>query len=124
VCKILLVDDDILVRRVTRRFLERAGHVVVEAADGEAGLGQLEDQCPDLVLTDILMPRMNGLEMMVEMRRRCPGIPLIAMTGGGRPGVGDDPVLLLARDMGAARTFTKPVDMLALLSAIEDLTTR
>jgi CheY-like chemotaxis protein len=117
--RVLLVDDDPLIRRVVRTFLERAGHQVAEAGNGVEGLEVFEEQWPDVVVTDILMPRMNGLEMMVEMRRRRPDIPLIAMSGGGRPG-GEDSVLLLARDLGALRTFTKPLDMAAFLAAVAE----
>jgi DNA-binding response OmpR family regulator len=116
VARVLLVDDDPFVRRVVCAFLQRAGHEVIEAGDGEEGLERFDEARPDLVITDILMPRMNGLEMMVEMRRRGEAVPLIAMSGGGRQG--QESVLLLARDLGARQVFAKPLDMLALLSAV------
>ncbi len=121
--KVLLVDDDLVVRRVVHVFLEGAGHEVVEAGNGIEALEVFDEVRPDLVLTDILMPKMNGLEMMVEMRRRRPGVNLIAMSGGGRPDAGPS-VLMLARDLGAAHTFGKPLDMAALLSAVASLAPR
>jgi CheY-like chemotaxis protein len=123
VAAVLLVDDDILVRHVVRAFLERAGHRVTEAGNGAEALDVFDEDPPEVVVSDIMMPQMNGLEMMVEMRRRRPGVPLIAMSGGGQPNQ-TDCALLLARDLGAARTFRKPVDMTALLSAVDELCPR
>lgn len=118
--KVLVVDDDMLVRRVLRTFLERAGHRVTEAGNGLEALDVFDEERPHLVLTDILMPRMNGLEMMVQMRRRLPEVRLIAMTGSAYDGDADA-MLLLARDLGAARTFRKPLDMTGLLAAVDEL---
>ncbi len=115
---VLLVDDDVVIRQLLRRCLERAGHRVAEAANGLEGLEAFDAESPHLVLTDIMMPCMNGLEMMVEMRRRRPGVPFIAMTGSAdRNGA----LLLLARDLGAARAFRKPLDLKELLSAVSAL---
>lgn len=118
--KILLVDDDELVRRVLRTFLERGGHRVAEAGNGLEALDVFRAETPDLVLTDILMPRMNGLEMIVELRRAQPGVRVIAMTGSAHDG-DTDAMLLLARDLGATRTFRKPLDMTALLAAVDSV---
>lgn len=118
--KVLLVDDDELVRRVVRTFLERAGHQVAEAGNGVEGLEVFASEQPDIVLTDILMPRMNGLEMIVELRRLRPQIRVIAMTGSAHDGDADA-MLLLARDLGASKTFRKPLDMTSLLGAVEQL---
>lgn len=118
--KILLVDDDELVRRVLRTFLERGGHQVSEAANGVEALEIFAAEQPDLVVTDILMPRMNGLEMLVELRRLKSDVRVIAMTGSAHDG-DTDAMLLLARDLGAARTFRKPLDMTSLLTAVEAL---
>jgi CheY-like chemotaxis protein len=120
---ILVVDDDILVRRMVRRVLERVGHRVLEAGNGLDALDALESDWPDLVVTDIQMPRMNGLELLIEARKRHPGLRVIAMSGSsGREG--RQGVLLLARDLGAARTLEKPIQMAALLDAVADLANR
>lgn len=117
--RVLLVDDDVLVRNVVRLFLERAGHAVAEAADGVEALEAFDTERPDVVVTDLRMPRMNGLEMMMEMRRRWPAAPVVAMSGGGS---GDAECwLLLAQDLGAAGTFEKPLDMPALMSTVQRL---
>ncbi len=117
--KILVVDDDVLVRQVVGVFLEREGHAVTEAADGLEALDLAERDPPDIVIADIRMPRLNGLEMMLEMRRRHPDTPVIMMSGSGSGG--PDCCLLLARDMGAAETFAKPLDMHALISSVDRL---
>jgi CheY-like chemotaxis protein len=121
--KILLVDDDELVRRVTRHFLERGGHTVTEATDGLTALAALDADSPDLVLTDIIMPGMNGLELILEVHRRQPVLPIVAVSGGA-PSNRPAGVLLVARDLGAAATFPKPLDMPALLTAVDSLSRR
>ena len=112
-----------MVRRVTRRLLERAGHSVVEASDGTAALAALEADQPDVVVTDIIMPGMNGLELILEVHRRQPVLPVVAISGGA-PSNGPDGILVVARDLGAAATFPKPLDMPALLATVGSLAHR
>jgi CheY-like chemotaxis protein len=117
---VLLVDDDDLVRSVVRRFLERAGHRVSEASDGRLALSEFTADPPDLVVTDIIMPGMDGLEVIAAMRRTHPSIPIVAMSGGGKL-VGAEGALSLARYLGASAAFAKPLDMHAFLAAVDGL---
>jgi len=73
----------------------------------------------DLVITDIIMPEKEGLEIITEFRREYPSVKLIAISGGGR--IGPANYLKMAKLLGAERTFAKPVDTSQLLSAIEEL---
>ena len=88
---ILVNEAEDMLRRTLRTRLERAGHTVVEAADGDEGMAQFKLQRPDLVLTDIIMPNREGVETIGEMRREAPDLPIIAMSGGGSRG-GDKPI--------------------------------
>jgi len=81
-CRILLVDDDPLVRRVITGYLVAAGHVVKVAVDGLDALEKLRGGIPDLIISDLLMPRMSGAELIAIVHRRFPQIPVIVITGG------------------------------------------
>ena len=83
---ILVVDDDILVREVTALMLADVGHAVIEAEDGVEALAKLTDTgAIDLVITDINMPRMDGLALAREMRTRWPGVPVLLVSGRPQP---------------------------------------
>jgi len=89
---------------------------VVEAADGNEGLRLLRAQSADLVVTDLVMPEKEGLETIMELKRRFPGIKIIAMSGGGH----NQPCtyLDLARKLGAGHALEKPIDRQAFLDAV------
>jgi CheY-like chemotaxis protein len=115
---ILVIDDEQMLRRTLRALLERAGHTVVEAEDGNQGLTQFDNQKPDLVLTDIIMPDREGVETIGELRRRSPQTPIIAMSGGGS--VGGDLFLTLAKQLGASATLAKPIRQAELIAAVDE----
>ena len=103
---VLLVDDEPVVRQTLRKMLQRAGHEVVEGANGLEGLRHLEALAIELVLTDIIMPVMNGVEFIKQARRLRPSLTMIAMSGGSRTENIDH--LLAARAHGASLTLNKP----------------
>ena len=111
---ILVIDDEEAIRSLLRAVLEGDNHHVLEASNGRHGLDQYREQSADLIITDIAMPEMNGLEMMVVLTRTFLDIKVIAMSGGIESEVG----LSLAKLLGARQTFHKPLDMEALLSAV------
>jgi len=117
---ILIVDDDRQVREMLRATLERAGYEIDEAADGQQALASYARRRPDVALVDIIMPEMEGIETILQLRRRDRDARIIAMSGGGH--VGPDAYLQSARQCGASYAFTKPIDREALLRAITDLT--
>ena len=80
---ILIIDDDILICQLLRRILEQLGHRVTDAQDGRKGLNAFQADPADLVITDLIMPGMEGIETIMEMKRRFPGTKIIAMSGGG-----------------------------------------
>ena len=112
---ILIIDDDLLICQLLRRILEQLGHRVTDAQDGRKGLNAFQADPADLVITDLIMPGMEGIETIMEMKRRFPGTKIIAMSGGG-VGSGSD-YLQMARKFGALQIITKPfsVEMLTKL---------
>ena len=84
---VLVVDDDPLVRRMGSRLLRRLVKRVIEAEDGEQALAHLEEESVDLILTDLSMPRMNGIELAHAVRARWPDIPLVLVTAFDTPEV-------------------------------------
>lgn len=115
---ILVVDDEPLMRQTVRTALEKAGHEVEEAQDGNEGLRKFAELKPDLVITDIIMPDREGVETIGEMRRLAPDAPIIAISGGGS--VGGTLFLDLARRLGATRTANKPIRNAELLRLVDE----
>jgi DNA-binding response OmpR family regulator len=115
--KILLVDDDEFVADMLSQVLERAKHEVKVAVDGEQAVDMLQHFSPDLMITDILMPKKSGTTLIAEVRQKHPSMQIIAISGGGR----SDPIgyLDLSEELGASISFAKPVDNEALLMTID-----
>jgi DNA-binding NtrC family response regulator len=103
---ILLIDDEESVVATLRRSLEEAGHKVAVAGEGRAGLLALAAQKFDLVVTDIIMPTMEGIETILAARERQKDLRILAISGGGRTGTND--FLEIARKFGAIGTLRKP----------------
>lgn len=117
--KILLVDDDDLVRYALGKLLRKAGHEVVEANDGKQALAIMQANRPNLLITDVIMPEQDGLGILREVRGFKGDMPVIVMSGGGRL-VGTD-FLALAKSMGASGILAKPFEDEALLALVEKL---
>jgi DNA-binding response OmpR family regulator len=81
--RVLVVDDDDTVREVLRRYLTRDGHQVIEASDGITGLNLVRSRHPDLLVLDLMLPGMDGLEVCREVRRTS-AIPVIMLTALGQ----------------------------------------
>lgn len=117
--RILLIDDDVDVRDMLRVSLTHLGHTVVEAANGREGLELFQQSEFDLLITDIVMPEKEGLEVLMEVRKKRPPVKIIAISGGSRQSSVD--YLQMARFMGAGRVLTKPFSHKELVAAIEEL---
>ena len=114
--RILVVDDDAKVRMTARALLEAAGYEVVEAESGEAALTMLRSEGVEVVVTDIFMPHTDGIELIHALHRDSPGLPVVAMSGGGFDDGKD--VLSVARLLGAAQIVQKPLTQRKLVGAI------
>ena len=118
--RILIIDDDDQFRAMVRTILEKSGYNdIEEAANGSIGM-KLFRQCPfDLVITDIIMPDKEGIEMITELNRDYPRIKIIAMSGGGR--IGPQGYLEMAKYLGANRALAKPFKHSDLIDAVQEL---
>jgi CheY-like chemotaxis protein len=114
--RILIVDDNAILAGAVRRVLERSGHEVRVAPTGLEGARQYREQAADLVLLDIHMPGMDGIEVLAQLRANAPTLPVIMMSGGVQTKSLDllgDAVLL-----GAFATLAKPFSIDELLGVV------
>jgi DNA-binding response OmpR family regulator len=115
--RILIIDDDDAIRRPMKVLLERAGHEVVQAADGQEGLRLWREREADLVITDIHMPEKDGIETILELHALRRTVPIIAISGGDQTRRLD--LLASAVMLGAVSTLPKPFTLAELLAAVE-----
>ena len=111
--RILLIDDDESVRTMLRLTLAHFGHTVIEAHNGKEGLELFRHANADLLITDIVMPEKEGLEVLMELRKKHPPVKIIAISGGD--------YLHMAKLMGAAKVLAKPFSTNVLIAAIDEL---
>ncbi len=116
---ILVIDDDPHILRLVQRCLEEQGHLVFIASTGREGLKHLEEGIHDLIVTDILMPDADGLEVLMEIRNRHSAIPVIAMSGAMQRAPMD--FLPVAEKFGARKVFYKPIVLDDLAEAVREL---
>jgi CheY-like chemotaxis protein len=114
---ILVVDDDSSIRALLREILEDEGHRIEEAADGKQGVQCFRSSAFDLVITDVLMPEKDGVELIMELQEAFPDIKIIAMSGGGR-GLDAQFSLRIARDFGAVQQMEKPFTRKRVLETV------
>ncbi len=102
-----------------RKTLAKAGYAIITANDGKEGLRHFDSQIIDLVITDLIMPEMEGLETIRRLRKQHKGTKIIAISGGGRT----DPAsyLNVAKLLGAAHALRKPIRRKELLEAVQDV---
>ena len=113
---ILVVEDHELVRDMIARVLRRKGYFVVTASHGQQGLEQFRRFAPDLVITDIMMPEKDGIELTTAIRRLNPQTKILVMSGyEGRSGVD---LLPLIRGCGADDIVGKPFELSRLLAKV------
>jgi len=112
--RILVVEDDDDMRESLGRILGRAGYQVQLVRDGSEAITVLQTCACDLVLTDLLMPRMGGLELLGEIRRLGPSLPVVFLTAFGKQAA-----FTKAMDLGAAGFVTKPFRVDSLLRLIQ-----
>jgi CheY-like chemotaxis protein len=115
--RILVIDDDPLIQATLPLALQELGHEVVQALDGKQALKEMRQRPLDLVIADVLMPEVDGLELLRVLQKEHPQVPLIAMSGGSSRLPGSD-VLQLARLLGAHALLSKPFTEEDLLAAI------
>jgi CheY-like chemotaxis protein len=120
--RILLIDDDACVRDSLAAALRHFGHAVTEAADGAAGLRVFGSQPAELVLTDIVMPERDGLDVIRHLRSAAPAARIIAMSGASTHA--PDLYLRMAVQFGADATLAKPIALDALRRTVDEVLLR
>ena len=114
---VLVVDDDAEICELLRTALERMGHSVRTALSGAEALKIVQETEVDIVITDVLMPTMDGYELIGHLRRNHPDARVIAMSGGALASA--EHYLSGARAFGAVASLPKPFNNYQLLSAID-----
>jgi len=112
--RILVVDDDEVSRHMMGRILQDAGHEIMYAGDGEAALERVRTNGVDIVVTDLAMPKLNGLRLIKALAEMHSEIPIIAISGENAE------QLLLAADYGAEETLFKPISRKKLTVAVDN----
>jgi DNA-binding response OmpR family regulator len=115
--RILLVDDDDMSRGAIHKMLERAGYAVESTSDGDEVIRMYGRQAADLVITDLIMPDKDGLEIIQDLRKLNPKVRILAISGGGR--VDANEYLAVARKFGAGEVLSKPFTKDELRKAVD-----
>jgi len=118
--RILVIDDDKDIRTLVEKFLSRDGHEVDLAENGKVGLKLAELNQYDLIITDIVMPEKDGIEVISALNRTFTPARIIAMTGGAtKLDIGN--LLAMAKALGADRVLSKPLDFIKLQAVAKEL---
>ena len=117
--RVLLLEDHEIVCTVLAQFLKNGDHEVVASNTSTEVLDHIASFKPDVIVTDIIMPEMDGIEVIRQVRHYDNKLPVIAISGGGR--IAGAEYLELAEAVGAAATLEKPFDEADLLHAVDDV---
>ena len=117
--KILIVEDDDQLRKLLREVLEDENYEVVEAPDGEIASRLFRDNPAELIITDLIMPKKEGLGLIIDIKKDFPETHIIAISGGGHGDPND--YLPIAARLGAVRSFAKPFKIEDLLQAVKEI---
>lgn len=121
--RILLIDDDNQLRKMLERLLGRVGYDITACGDGRTGLKLFGKAGPwDLIITDIVMPEVEGIDFIVQIREINPKVPIVAISGGGRNN--PQAYLKMADKLGADAGLAKPFSNTELLDVVQDLVNR
>jgi YesN/AraC family two-component response regulator len=110
--RILIVDDNVLMRKLIINLFSKEEFILDEAADGKEGLGKMNCEHYDLLITDLIMPGMEGIEMIMHVKRYFPEVKIIAISGG------EPFYLYMAKKLGIQGVFTKPLEKNKFLTVV------
>jgi DNA-binding response OmpR family regulator len=122
--RVLIIDDEESICEMIKMLLESEGFDVETANDGEEGVACYCENPADVVITDIFMPKKDGIEIMLELQGAMNPIKFIVISGGGKAGVSMEDVFEAAKEFGAHYTFAKPFEGRELIAAVKDLASR
>jgi CheY-like chemotaxis protein len=117
--RILIIDDDQYVRDVLRQMLEPEGYEVDDACNGDDGVRIFSEQRQDLVITDILMPGMGGVQIIMELRLLSPDVKIIAISGGDQ--IAPEYYLKMIKNFDTLYEMKKPIMREPLLQAVRSI---
>ena len=117
--RVMVVDDDVTVREVVVTYMRAAGHDVGEAADGETALTELQDARADLVVLDLMLPGIDGLEVCLRLRARGDDVPVIMLTA-----LGSETDRVVGLELGADDYVTKPFSPRELVLRVDSVLRR
>jgi DNA-binding response OmpR family regulator len=117
--RVLVVDDDRTVSDVVCRYLERAGYQVTQAGDGAAALAAVDVERPDLVVLDLMLPKIDGLEVCRRLRAHPDGVPIVMLTA-----LGEESDRVLGLQLGADDYVTKPFSPRELVLRVQSVLRR
>jgi CheY-like chemotaxis protein len=117
--RILVIDDDMNVQKLLKKILEKAGYEVQAVSDGPSAIKIARNHPPHLIISDILMPGMDGIDTMVELRREFPHLKIIAISGGGH--IAPENYLKIASEFGATQTLLKPFTPMKLIALVKEM---
>jgi len=119
VAHVLVVDDDANIREIVRKVITKLGHQVSEVPDGADALRLLETTAFDLIISDVYMAGVDGMELLLRIHQRHSHVPVVMISGGGY--MARDEVLTMAAACGAVATLDKPFTLEQLRATIEPL---
>ena len=103
---LLIIEDDNFLLSLMKALLSKTGHTITIAGNGKEGLALLDGWAPDLVITDLIMPEMDGLEMMAHLKKQFSDLKVMVISGGVLINTAEN--LQLAERLGAKRVLAKP----------------
>ena len=115
---ILVADDDARVLSAVTRILQNEGHEVIKAENGKEAMRILANRPADLILSDLTMPEMDGIELLIRLQEEFPGVPMLAMSDGGS--MAKEELLENASLLGAVGIIEKPITVEGLVKAVSD----
>jgi CheY-like chemotaxis protein len=119
---LIVIDDDPDFCVMLEQMFRERGYDVTTASDGEEGLRMSNERRPDLIILDILMPRMSGLEVLERLKQSQPNLPVIVVSAGGEAALDHASLAMFSRvRKGVGRLFEKPFDLQELAAAVDEL---
>jgi DNA-binding NtrC family response regulator len=115
---VLVVDDDQAILDIVELWLRSEGHTVSQALDGDVALNSLDEEDFDVMITDLIMPRTEEIQLILEIRRTHKDMGIVAISAGGKKGVS---YLDAAKKLGADTIISKPLDQDKVIGAVETL---
>ena len=112
---ILIIDDEESMRDYMRAILEKKGYIVIEAENGVGALNSFATFEIDLIITDLVMPEKEGIEVIINMKKQKCNVKIIAISGA----MNSEMYLAMAERLGASATLEKPFDRDTFLSTVE-----